>query len=62
MELLRSWLRKKRREGIEDRSRVEESLVGTLVEVENRLMSSDLTCAERMEVDEKEVDEDFEVL
>jgi len=45
-----------------DRSRLGKPLVGTLVEGENRLMTSDLTCAEKMEVDEKEVDEDFEVL
>ena len=62
MELLRLWLGKKRQEGIVDRSRLGKPLVGTLVEGENRLMTSDLTCAEKMEVDEKEVDEDFEVL
>lgn len=57
MELRRSLLRRRRDwKGIEDRS------IGTLVGVGNHLMTSDLTCAEKEVVGEKEVDKDSEVL
>lgn len=65
--LLRSWpmMMKRRKqeeqEGIEVRSKeVDRNLVGTLFEVLNLLMTSDLTCVEEEVVVEKAVGEGFE--